>query len=166
MLRDWGQAERYSHVLKGYNFRMDAIQGAVLSVKLRHLDAWIEARRRVAKVYNALLAGTSVGRPAAVEGRDHVWHVYAVRARERDRVRKRLGEAGIATGIHYPIPVHLQPAYADLGYGQGAFPNSERFAAETMSLPLFPELTQAQIERVCATLGGICGTGAGYVDAA
>ena len=120
----------------------------------------------MAEAYNALLSDTSVGRPAAVEGREHVWHVYAVRARERDRVRKRLEEAGIATGIHYPLPVHLQPAYADLGYALGSFPVSESFAAETLSLPLFPELTQDQIELVCGTLGGICGTEDSYVDAA
>ena len=136
------------------------------AVKLRHLEAWTEARRKAALHYDALLAGTAVGRPAAVEGRDHVWHVYAVRTRERDRVRQRLGECGIATGMHYPVPVHMQPAYADLGYGPGSFPISESFAAETLSLPLFPELTRGQIELVCGRLGDICGTEGGYVDAA
>ena len=166
ILRDWGQAERYHHVLRGFNYRMDSIQGAVLAVKLRHLEDWTEARRRVALHYDALLAGTAVGRPAAAEGREHVWHVYAVRTRERDRVRQRLGECGIATGIHYPIPVHMQPAYADLGYGPGSFPISESFAAETLSLPLFPELTRGQIELVCGTLGEICGSVGSYDDAA
>ena len=166
ILRDWGQAERYHHVLRGFNYRMDSIQGAVLAVKLRHLEDWTEARRRVALHYDALLAGTAVGRPAAAEGREHVWHVYAVRTRERDRFRQRLGECGIATGIHYPIPVHMQPAYADLGYGPGSFPISESFAAETLSLPLFPELTRGQIELVCGTLGEICGSVGSYDDAA
>ena len=166
ILRDWGQAERYHHVLRGFNYRMDSIQGAVLAVKLRHLEDWTEARRRVALHYDALLAGTAVGRPAAAEGREHVWHVYAVRTRERDRVRQRLGECGIATGIHYPVPVHMQPAYADLGYGPGSFPISESFAAETLSLPLFPELTRGQIELVCGTLGEICGSVGSYDDAA
>ena len=166
ILRDWGQAERYHHVLRGFNYRMDSIQGAVLAVKLRHLENWTEARRRVALHYDALLADTAVGRPAAAEGREHVWHVYAVRTRERDRVRQRLGECGIATGIHYPIPVHMQPAYADLGYGPGSFPISESFAAETLSLPLFPELTRGQIELVCGTLGEICGAVGSYDDAA
>ena len=166
ILRDWGQAERYHHVLRGFNYRMDSVQGAVLAVKLRHLDAWTEARRGLALHYDALLAGTAVERPAAAEGREHVWHVYAVRTRERDRVRQRLGECGIATGIHYPIPVHMQPAYADLGYGPGSFPISESFAAETLSLPLFPELTRGQIELVCETLGEICGSVGSYDDAA
>ena len=166
ILRDWGQAERYHHVLRGFNYRMDSIQGAVLAVKLRHLEDWTEARRRIALHYDALLAGTAVGRPAAAEGREHVWHVYAVRTPERDRVRQRLGECGIATGIHYPIPVHMQPAYADLGYGPGSFPISESFAAETLSLPLFPELTRGQIELVCGTLGEICGSVGSYDDAA
>jgi dTDP-4-amino-4,6-dideoxygalactose transaminase len=165
MLRDWGQSERYRHILRGYNYRMDAIQGAVLAVKLGHLDDWTDARRRVAGAYDALLSGTAVGRPAPA-GRDHVWHVYAVRTRERDKVRQRLGEAGIATGIHYPVPVHLQPAYADLGYALGSFPVSENLAAETFSLPLFPELARAEIERVCAKLDEICSTVGSYVDAA
>ena len=166
ILRDWGQAERYHHVLRGFNYRMDSVQGAVLAVKLRHLEDWTQARRRIALHYDALLAGTAVGRPAAAEGREHVWHVYAVRTRERDRVRQRLGECGIATGIHYPIPVYMQPAYADLGYGPGSFPISESFAAETLSLPLFPELTRGQIELVCETLGEICGSVGSYDDAA
>lgn len=165
-LRDWGQAERYRHVLKGFNYRMDAIQGAVLSVKLRHLQAWTEARRKAGLHYDDLLAGTAVGRPAGVGGRDHVCHVYAIRTRERDRVRQELGECGIGTGIHYPVAVHMQPAYADLGYGPGSFPVSESFAAETLSLPLFPELTRGQIELVCRRLHDVCGAEGGYVDAA
>lgn len=152
MLRDWGQAERYRHVLPGYNYRMDAIQGAVLAVKLRYLERWTEARRDAAAAYQALLADLPVGRPAACDRSSHVWHVYALRVRERDPLRAQLAEAGITTGIHYPVPVHLQPAYASLGYRRGDFPVAEQLAEQTLSLPMFPELTRAQIERVCSVL--------------
>jgi dTDP-4-amino-4,6-dideoxygalactose transaminase len=145
-LRDWGQAERYTHVMKGFNNRMEAIQGAVLAVKLRHLESWIAARQRAAATYDALLSNTAVGRPAAADERDHVWHVYAVRVRDRDEVRQALGRAGISTGMHYPVPVHLQPAYADLSYRRGDFPISEKLADETLSLPLCPELTRLQAQ--------------------
>jgi dTDP-4-amino-4,6-dideoxygalactose transaminase len=94
--------------------------------------------------------------PAACDGPDHVWHVYAIRTRERERIRRRLTDAGIGTGMHYPVPVHLQPAYSDLDYALGAFPAAERMAAETLSLPLFPELTDGQIEHVCTALGQAC----------
>lgn len=152
MLRDWGQAERYRHVLPGYNYRMDAIQGAVLAVKLRYLERWTDARRDAAASYQALLADLPVGRPAACDRNSHVWHVYAVRVRERDLLRAQLAEAGISTGIHYPAAVHLQPAYASLGYRPGDFPVAEQLAEQTLSLPMFPELTRAQIERVGAAL--------------
>jgi len=152
MLRDWGQAERYRHVLPGYNYRMDAIQGAVLAVKLRYLERWTDARRDAAASYQVLLADLPVGRPAACDRNSHVWHVYAVRVRERDLLRAQLAEAGISTGIHYPAAVHLQPAYASLGYRPGDFPVAEQLAEQTLSLPMFPELTRAQIERVGAAL--------------
>jgi dTDP-4-amino-4,6-dideoxygalactose transaminase len=135
---------------------MDAIQGAVLGIKLGHLDAWTSARRRAAEQYTTRLADFGVGLPMPCDGDDHVWHVYAIRVRERERVRRALADAGIATGMHYPVAVHMQPAYADLGYAAGAFPVSERLAAETLSLPLFPELTENQIERVCAALARVC----------
>jgi dTDP-4-amino-4,6-dideoxygalactose transaminase len=152
MLRDWGQSGKYNHVMKGYNYRMEGIQGAVLGVKLKHLEAWTEARRRHANRYHALLSGSGIQTPAPFPGSRHVYHVYAVRLRERHAMQQQLGRAGIATGIHYPVPVHLQPAYADLGYGPGDFPHAERFAAETLSLPMFPELADTQIERVCTAL--------------
>jgi len=152
MLRDWGQASKYHHVMKGYNYRMEGIQGAVLGVKLRHIEAWTEARRRHADHYDALLSGSGIGMPASMAGSRHVYHVYAVRLRNRDAMQQRLSRAGIATGIHYPVPVHLQPAYADLAHGPGDFPHAERFAAETLSLPMFPELADEHIERVCAAL--------------
>jgi dTDP-4-amino-4,6-dideoxygalactose transaminase len=153
MLRDWGQDRRYHHLLKGFNYRMDGFQGAILRIKLRYLEAWTEARRTAAGRYDALLAGiTGVRTPApAVDGR-HVYHVYAVRVDDREQVQKALNAQGIHTGIHYPIPVHLQPAYADLGYKPGDFPHSERAAAEVLSLPMFPELTSEQQEQVAAAV--------------
>ncbi len=166
MLRDWGQAERYRHVLPGYNYRMDAIQGAVLAVKLRHLERWTEARRDAAAAYQALLANLPVGRPAACDRNSHVWHVYAVRVHERDRLRAQLAEAGVSTGIHYPVPVHLQPAYASLGYRRGDFPVAEQLAEQTLSLPMFPELTRAQIECVGAALSTLLPNNSARVVAA
>jgi dTDP-4-amino-4,6-dideoxygalactose transaminase len=152
LLRDWGQASKYNHVVKGYNYRMEGIQGAVLGVKLRHVEAWTEARRRHAARYDALLSGSGIGTPPSVPGARHVYHVYAVRFHDRNAVQQQLGRTSIATGIHYPVPVHLQPAYADLGHGRGDFPQAERLAAETLSLPMFPELADEQIERICAAL--------------
>lgn len=151
VLRNWGQERKYEHRLKGYNYRMDGIQGAILRVKLRHLEAWTEARRSRAARYDALLAG-SVATPVQRPGSRHVYHVYVVRAAERDRLADALQAAGVRTAIHYPIPVHLQPAYADLGYRAGDFPVSERAAAEVLSLPMFPELTDAQCEQVTTAL--------------
>ena len=145
-LRDWGQREKYNHVREGFNCRMEAIQGAVLDVKLRYLDDWTAARQRIARIYNERLP-RAVGRPAEI-GPDHACHVYAIRVPDRDRVRDDLHRAGVATGIHYPRPVHLQPAYARLGYREGQFPVSEALARETLSLPLFPELQDSQISVV------------------
>lgn len=155
LLRDWGQAGKYRHVIKGYNCRMDALQAAILLVKLGHIEAWTEARRAHARRYDALLAGTGIGLPAPAAEARHVYHVYAVRLRRRDAVQQQLARAGIATGIHYPVPVHLQPAYADLGCRRGDFPHAERLAAETLSLPLYPELDPDQVRRVAATLGAV-----------
>jgi len=156
VLRDWGQEERYVHAVKGFNYRMDAIQGAVLSVKLKHLDEWTAARRGVAARYDEQLAGLpAVRTPPPAKPGEHVYHVYAIRLHERNQVRRALARAGVATGIHYPLPVHMQPAYAELGYRRGAFPAAEAFAAETLSLPIFPELTPAQVDRICGTLAEI-----------
>ncbi len=156
VLRDWGQEEKYVHAVRGFNLRMDAMQGGFLGVKLRRLDAWTAARRRVAARYDAALGGIpGLHIPAQAGPGEHVYHVYAIRLAERARVARALAERGIGTGIHYPIPVHLQPAYADLGYPRGAFPASEAFAAETLSLPIYPELTGAQVDRVSGTLAEI-----------
>jgi dTDP-4-amino-4,6-dideoxygalactose transaminase len=154
-LRDWGQAQKYVHVEKGFNYRLDEIQAALLNVKLPHLERWTDMRRAAAARYDALLAEAGIVHPAPPRGRDHVYHVYAVRVRERDRIRAQLAPE-IATNIHYPIPVHLQPAYADLGYRAGDFPISEQIAEETLSLPMFPGITEEQVDRVCAALREAC----------
>ncbi|MBP1806809.1 DegT/DnrJ/EryC1/StrS family aminotransferase [Rubellimicrobium aerolatum] len=146
-LRDWGQAGRYNHVRHGFNYRMDGVQGAVLDVKLRHLDAWTEGRRRVANAYHAGLS-PDLPRAAGPFGEDHVGHVYAVLTPDRDALRARLTQAGVPTNLHYPVPVHLQPAYAGLGYGPGDFPVSERIARETLSLPIYSEMTDADVRTV------------------
>ena len=156
MLRDWGQSQRYCHVVQGFNYRMDGVQGAALGVKLRHLEEWNDGRRRVAAAYMARLAESKIGLPASFSGHDHVWHVFAVRVPERSRVQQALADAGVSTGIHYPCPVHLQPAYLDPHYPAGSMPVSEAFAAETLSLPIFPELTDGQIDRVCECLVAAC----------
>jgi dTDP-4-amino-4,6-dideoxygalactose transaminase len=152
MLRDWGAEKKYHHVLKGYNYRLEGIQGAVLGVKLRHIEAWTEARRAHARRYAEALKGLPIRLPEEVPERRHVWHVYAVRMRDRDRAVPFLQERGVGAGIHYPFPVHRLPAYADLGYRAGAFPESERAANEVLSLPMFPELTDAQIDYVAEQL--------------
>jgi dTDP-4-amino-4,6-dideoxygalactose transaminase len=152
MLRDWGQDRKYHHVLKGYNFRMDGIQGAILRVKLRHLEDWTNARRSHASAYNRLLADSGIATPFEAPYGRHVYHVYAVRTTERAALQRTLQSNGIGSGIHYPVPVHLQPAYADLGYGPGDFPRSERAADEVLSLPLYPELSHTALEQVAAAI--------------
>lgn len=154
MLRDWGAERKYEHVLKGYNYRMESIQAAVLGVKLRHLEGWTEARRSVAAYYGRSLAQSGVSVPQAMPYSRHVYHVYAIRAKDRQAWQKSLHSQGVQTGIHYPTPVHLLPAYANLGYSRGQFPHAEQAAAEVLSLPIFPELTPAQCEAVCAAVTG------------
>src|SRR4029077_10002503 len=127
----------YQHVLKGYNYRMEGIQGAVLRVKLRHLETWTEARRTAAKRYDKLLAGSGVPIPEAMSYARHVYHVYAIRSARRQQWQEALHAQGIQTGIHYPIPVHMLPAFADLGYAAGQFPHSERAADDVLSLAHF-----------------------------
>jgi dTDP-4-amino-4,6-dideoxygalactose transaminase len=148
MLRDWGAEQKYQHVLKGYNYRMEGIQGAVLRVKLRHLETWTEARRAVAASYNELLVDSGVQTPEAMSYARHVYHIYAIRTRQRSEWQQVLQAKGIQTGIHYPIPVHLLPAYADLGYTKGDFPHSEQAADEVLSLPMHANLSRAQCEEV------------------
>jgi dTDP-4-amino-4,6-dideoxygalactose transaminase len=152
MLRDWGQDRKYHHVVKGYNFRMDGIQGAILRVKLRHLEDWTRARRAHARAYDRLLAESGIATPSEAPYGRHVYHVYAVRTTERVALQRTLQSNGIGSGIHYPVPVHLQPAYADLGYGPGDFPQSERAANEVLSLPMYPELSHTTLEQVAAAI--------------
>jgi dTDP-4-amino-4,6-dideoxygalactose transaminase len=148
MLRDWGAEKKYQHVLKGYNYRLEGIQGAVLRVKLKWLEKWTEARRAAAASYDSSFAGSGVVTPQAMGYARHVYHIYAIRTLERPRWRAALSAHGIQTGIHYPTPVHLLPAYADLGYEAGQFPHAEAAANEVLSLPLFPELTPQQTDKV------------------
>ncbi|MDO3432390.1 DegT/DnrJ/EryC1/StrS family aminotransferase [Rhizobium sp. CBN3] len=153
MLRDWGQEQRYHHLLKGFNYRMDAIQGAILRVKLRHLEAWTEARRSHGRRYSSLLAGSPHLRtPVEVPERRHVYHVYAIRSHDRDGLQRVLTAEGIPSGLHYPIPVHLQKAHADLGYQAGDFPVSEAAAREVLSLPIYPEMPVQHVDQVAAAL--------------
>lgn len=152
MLRDWGQARKYEHVLKGFNYRMDGLQGSILRVKLRHLDAWTDARRARAAVYRRLLGGSDVVVPEEMPYARHVYHVFAVRAPQRDDLQRALQAHGVQTGIHYPVPVHLQPAHADLGYHEGDFPHAERAANEVLSLPMYPELSTTAQEQVASAV--------------
>jgi dTDP-4-amino-4,6-dideoxygalactose transaminase len=158
MLRDWGQDRKYHHVLRGFNYRMEGFQGAILRVKLCHLDSWTEARRAIVNKYNQLLADCGMGRPTEMPWARHVYHVYTLRTKDRDTVLSALDKQGVQTGIHYPVPVHLQPAYADLGYKRGDFPQSEKAADEVFSLPLYPEMTDEQIESVSEALMGLAAT--------
>jgi dTDP-4-amino-4,6-dideoxygalactose transaminase len=152
MLRDWGQDRKYHHVLRGYNYRMEGFQGAILRVKLRYLEQWTEARRAVVAQYDKALAGCDVQTPSEMPWARHVYHVYTLRTDDRDGLQAALHAEGIQTGIHYPVPVHLQPAYADLGYGRGAFPHSEAAAEQVLSLPLYPELSSKAVAEVAAAV--------------
>lgn len=152
-LRDHGQRRKYYHDDIGWNARMDGIQGAVLQVKLRHLDGWNQKRRDGATLYGELLSRIEgVAAPEEAPHGRHVYHIYAVRVSRRDEVLSALKERGVACGIHYPVPVHLQKAYRHLGYAAGSFPVSERCAGEFLSLPMYPELENAQIRRVVESL--------------
>lgn len=154
LLRDWGAEHKYRHVIKGFNYRLDELQAAILRVKLRELDGWTEARRAHAERYRQLLACGSVRTPTEAADRRHVYHVFAIRHPNRDALASELAEHGIATGIHYPMPVHLQPAYADLGYGEGDFVTAENAAREVLSLPIYPEILENQLEAVATAVRG------------
>jgi dTDP-4-amino-4,6-dideoxygalactose transaminase len=146
MLRDHGSAKKYYHSYVGFNCRMDGFQGAVLSVKLKYIDQWNEARRQHARQYTQLLSGNgSVIVPSEAGYGKHVYHIYAIRVKNRDGLIAKLGEKEIGTNIHYPVPVHLQQAYSSMGLREGSFPVAERCAAEFVSLPMFAELSSEQI---------------------
>jgi dTDP-4-amino-4,6-dideoxygalactose transaminase len=151
-LRDHGQSRRYHHDVVGYNYRLDALQAAILRVKLRYLDQWTAARRQHAARYTELLASTGVAGPVEAAYAHAVYHLYVVQAAEREALREHLARNGIATGIHYPVPCHLQPAYANLGYQRGDFPETERAAATILSLPMYPELTEEQVTHIASVV--------------
>jgi dTDP-4-amino-4,6-dideoxygalactose transaminase len=160
VLRNVGQSGKYLHVAAGTNERLDTIQAAVLRVKLRHLDRWNALRRSHAASYEAVFRGTGVQAPEAADWAEHVWHVYAVRTERREDLRSALGAQGIATGIHYPIPLHRQPALAHLRYAPGAFPVTEADARDLLSLPMFPELEPDEIDRVAGVVAACQATAA------
>jgi dTDP-4-amino-4,6-dideoxygalactose transaminase len=151
LLRDWGQERKYYHDIHAFNYRMDAIQGAILRVKLKCLDEWTDARRAHARRYDELL-GDDLSHATEVTGRKHVYHIYGVYHEKRDELQRSLQAAGIHTGIHYPIPIHLQRAYSDLGYDADDLPVTEKVAREQLSLPMYAELTDEQISRVAGTV--------------
>jgi dTDP-4-amino-4,6-dideoxygalactose transaminase len=156
MLRDHGQSQKYYHAMMGWNCRMDGIQGAVLSIKLRHLNEANSLRRKHALQYNQALAGIDgILAPSEAAYARHVYHVYAIRVQERDAVRQQLQEKGVGCAVHYPVPVHLQDASRDLGYAKGSFPIAEKLADEFVSLPMFPELTEEQVKYVAGCVSEV-----------
>jgi dTDP-4-amino-4,6-dideoxygalactose transaminase len=160
MLRDWGAEKKYEHLLKGYNYRLEALQAAVLRVKLRHLPAWTRARRLAAARYDRLFADVPLATPQVMDYAAHVYHIYAVRSPQRDAWQDALSQQGIQTGIHYPTPVHLLPAFADLGYSAGQFPHAECAAREVLSLPMYAELSAEQCATVAEAIGTLALNGA------
>jgi dTDP-4-amino-4,6-dideoxygalactose transaminase len=153
MIRDHGSPRKYEHQVLGMNSRLDTLQAVVLSAKLPKLAGWNTARRAAADRYTAMLSDlTNVIGPRTLEGNEHAWHLFVIRVPNRDLVLKALHSAGIGAGIHYPVPIHLTPAFAELGYAEGAFPNAEQAAAEILSLPIFAEITTLQQERVISAL--------------
>ncbi|MBV8504525.1 MAG: DegT/DnrJ/EryC1/StrS family aminotransferase [Alphaproteobacteria bacterium] len=162
LLRDWGQESKYRHTLAGYNYRMEAIQGAVLNVKMDYIENWTAGRRAVAAQYDRLLVDSRCQLPARLAHSRHVYHVYALRVADRDRLQNTLHALGIGTSIHYPVPVHLQKAYEDLGYRRGDLPVTEEAADEFLSLPLYPELQPDQVAEVVWKLNNACRADAAY----
>jgi dTDP-4-amino-4,6-dideoxygalactose transaminase len=152
LLRDWGQEAKYNHVIRGYNYRMDGIQGAILNVKMNHIESWTEARRSIAARYDRMLSDLPFAHPRPPGHSRHVYHVYAVRLPRRDDALTILQDAGIGVGIHYPVPVHLQKAYSELGPGAGDLPVTETLAKEFLSLPIYPELHPEQVAEVACGL--------------
>ena len=151
-LRNWGEDQPYKHERPVFNYRMDNIQGAILRVKLRHLPAWTEARRRLAVAYDEALTGTGVVSPTVMPYAHHVYHLYAIQSSDRDRLHRALGQAEIQTGRHYPTPVHLHAAHADLGGNAGDHPHSEAAARRTLTLPIYPEMPSDVPERVAGII--------------
>lgn len=160
MLRDHGQARKYYHDMEGYNGRLDSVQAGILSVKLRHLTEWNRKRQEAARRYDELLSSLDgVVKPYCPEWARAIYHLYVIRVRDREGLQKHLTEANIGTGIHYPVPLHLQKAYSVLGYGRGDFPVTEKIASEIVSLPMFPQLGAEQQSRVVDEISRHLGTG-------
>jgi len=155
-LRNYGSHVKYRNEVLGWNSRLDELQAALLGPRLAVLAEWNERRSRIARRYHEGLAGTSLTLPATLEGNEHTWHLYVVRSKRRDEVQHALAAAGIGTMIHYPVPPHLQPAYADLGLSRGAFPLSEAIHDEVLSLPMGPHLTDAQVDYVIGKAREAC----------
>jgi len=151
-LRDHGSTKRYYHDEIGYNYRMEGIQGAVLAVKMKYIEKWTRERRRVAHRYNELLADTPLQLPKEADNAESAWHLYVVRHPRREELKKHLEANGVGCGLHYPVPLHLQKCYAHLGYKEGDFPVAEKAARECLSLPIYPEMTEEQIQRVAEVL--------------
>ncbi len=151
-LRDHGRREKYEHQMIGYNYRLDALQAAILSVKLKYLEEWNEKRRKNASIYNKLLKDLDVVTPYEEEYAKHVYHLYVIRVKKRDKIYRFLQEKGIACGIHYPLPLHLQKAYHYLGYKEGDFPVAEECAKEVLSLPMYPEIKREEIKYIAGTI--------------
>jgi dTDP-4-amino-4,6-dideoxygalactose transaminase len=152
MLRNYGQSKKYHHDVKGYNRRMDTVQAAVLRVKLKYINEWNAARNRHAAYYSAQLRDTEYGLPQLGEGSESVWHLYVMRTARRDELIQYLAERHISAGIHYPIPIHLQPAYKEMNHTKGSLPVSEECAPQIISLPMYAELTTAQMDHVVDAL--------------
>jgi len=150
MLRNYGEERRYHNPIKGFNSRLDEIQAAILRVKLKYLSKWNERRRKIAESYNNLLK--TVIKPKEMDYTRHIYHLYVVRSTKRDQLQMYLQEEGIGTLIHYPVPIHLQPAYRDLGFKKGSLPITEKYANEILSLPIFPELTDEEIKYISNTV--------------
>ncbi len=151
-LREHGSTQRYYHDEVGFNYRMEGIQGAVLGVKLKHLDKWTQERRRVAHLYHKLLADLPLQLPVEASWAESAYHLYVVRTPKRDDLKKHLEANKIGCALHYPLSLHLQKCYASLGYKEGDFPVAEKAARECLSLPIYPELTNAQVERVAQVI--------------
>lgn len=152
MLRNWGEDRRYHPVIKGYNYRISALQAAILRAKLPHLDRWIEIRRSLAAQYDRLLESAAVTTPVACADARHVYCLYTIRTEGRDSVQRALASGGIQTAVHYPLPIHLMPAYSDPRYKAGDFPAAEACAASVLSLPMHPYLTLAQQKQIAAEI--------------
>lgn len=153
MIRDHGQNKKYHHLIEGYNGRLDALQAAILRIKLPHLQEWNEKRRKAAELYNQLLKEVGgIKTPSEHKWSRGVYHLYVVRVKERDELQRHLNEMKIGTGLHYPIPLHLQKAYGHLGYSQGDFPVTELLAGEILSLPMFPHIQKHEQEQVVEAL--------------